>query len=161
MSIFKLEKRRVHDLCHVVWFLGGLLVFAFSLTVCSSPFLIWICWKYSYIYFQQHFWDVICVPQNSPILHWVCNSMIFIKYTEFCKHHQKPILVHFYYCIDNSCLLTINSSFYPSSRHPLICFLCLQICLFWIFQIKWLIIYVVFCLWFLLLNITFFNSSIL
>lgn len=145
----------------MVWFLCGLLVFAFSLNVCASSFLIGIYWKCSYIYFQQHFWDVIYIPQNSLFLLWMCNSTIFIKYTEICKHHHKPILVPFYYCIDNSCLLTVNSSFYPSSRRPLICFLSLQICLFWIFQIQWLTLYVVFCLWFLLLSIIFFNSSML
>ena len=49
-------------------------------------------------------------------------------------------------------------SSFPSPWQPQICFLSLWSCLFWIFHINGIIYYVIFCIWFLSLNIVFSRS---
>lgn len=85
------------------------------------------------------------------------NSVIFSMFMKLHNHHHYLSLEHFYHFPQKtfSCQQSRPNTPYPGLWQPLIYFLSLPICPFWIFSRNEDIQHVVFCVWFLLLSIMF------
>ena len=93
----------------------------------------------------------------------MCNSTIFSKFTKLYQHHHNLVWEHF--CPPRACLSSpFTGTFcspFPSPRQPLIYFLSLRICHFWLFPVTGIIPYLAFCVCILSLSTVFHGSSTL
>lgn len=93
---------------------------------------------------------IFLLRYNSYNIFTMCKTVGFGIFTMLCNHHHHIIPEHFHHHRRKP--HTSQFLFLSAHWQPHICFLSLQICLFWTFPIKRIIQYVACSLWFLSLS---------
>ena len=106
-------------------------------------------------------WHVL-ILNNIKFNHFkVHNSVALSTFPMLCNHHHYVVPEYFHLPKGNPCTHWQSCPtfpFHPRCWQPLISFLSLWICLFWIFHINGIIQLVAFCIWLLSLSIMFSRS---